>query len=118
MRRWFTILMLFLLPLRGLMGDAMAYSMLPMQLQAPVPVVAQATDNSRMPCHEASKVAQDGSAPDTQQQCTSCQVCHLLAAYPLQAAPSLPQIAAAAPSQHAFVWRSADLRLTVKPPVL
>jgi hypothetical protein len=29
MRKWFVIAMLFLLPLRGLVGDAMAYSMLP-----------------------------------------------------------------------------------------
>jgi hypothetical protein len=120
MRRWFAILMLFILPVRGLVGDAMAYSMLPMQLQAPPPVVAQAMQpaaDSKMPCHEANDASQVGNTAD-EQQCTSCQVCHLSISYPTQAATSLHPTAAAAPLQHASVWHSAELRLSVKPPVL
>ena len=120
MRRWFAILMLFILPIRGLVGDAMAYSMLPMQLQTPAPVAVQAMQtaaDSKMPCHEANDVSQEVNKADVQ-QCTSCQVCHLALSYPTQAATSLPQTAAAAPLQHASVWHSAELRLSVKPPVL
>lgn len=143
MRRWFAILMLFILPIRGLVGDAMAYSMLPMQLQTPTPVVTPALAKvsgftslkmmamehlqsmgmdseaaiSKLPCHGANDALQDDNTPDTQ-QCTSCQVCHLALTYPVQATNSLPQTATAAPLQHALAWHSADLRLSVKPPVL
>lgn len=116
MRRWFAILMLFILPIRGLVGDAMAYSMLPMQLQIPAPVVVQAAAESKMPCHGANDASQDGNTSDMQ-QCTSCQVCHSALTYPVQATTSLPQTAAAAPLQHASFWHSAELRLSVKPPV-
>jgi hypothetical protein len=143
MRRWFAIFMLFILPIRGLVGDAMAYSMLPMQLQTLTPVVTPAlakvsgftslkmmamehmqrmgmdseAANSKLPCHDANDASQEGDTADAQ-QCTSCQVCHLALTYPVQATNSLPQTAAAAPLQHASVWHSAELRLSVKPPVL
>jgi hypothetical protein len=145
MRRWFAILMLFILPIRGLVGDAMAYSMLPMQLQTPTPVVTPAlakvsgftslkmmamehlqsmgmgmdseAANSKLPCHDANDASQEGDTADAQ-QCTSCQVCHLALTYPVQATTSLPQTATAAPLQHASAFHSADLRLSVKPPVL
>jgi hypothetical protein len=120
MRRWFAILMLFILPIRGLVGDAMAYSMLPMQLQTPAPVTMQEKQTaaeSKMPCHDANDAAQDSSAADAQ-QCTTCQVCHLSISYLIQAATSLQSTAAALPLQYASTWRSAEQRLSVKPPVL
>ena len=141
MRRWFAILMLFILPIRGLVSDAMAYSMLPMQLQTPTPVVTPAlakvsgftslrmmamehmqgmdseAASSKLPCHGANDALQDGNTSDMQ-QCTSCQVCHSALTYPAQATTCLPQTSAAAPLQHASFWHSAELRLSVKPPVL
>jgi hypothetical protein len=126
MRRWFAILMLLLLPIRGLVGDAMAYSMLPMPLQTPQPVATQvmqivqmkqAAAERKMPCHEANDASQEGNPADAP-QCTTCQVCHLTMSYPMQSANALQLTAAAPPVQHASTWHSAELRLSVKPPVL
>lgn len=140
MRRLFVILMLFTLPIRGLMGDVMAYSM----LSIPTPAPATTESSSAKPalasmmatmghmqrvdmgnlvipikasCHETV----DSTLPDNnseKQDCTACQVCHLTITYPFQASSSLLLVPAAHPVQHTSFWHSAELRLSNKPPVL
>jgi hypothetical protein len=127
MRKWFVIFMLFLLPIRALVGDAMAYSM-PTYATDSVASRAASTASSRVfnaenitetalshPCH-----TQDAATDDTtpvQNQCTTCQTCHFSAAPHLQWAGGLLHITTAAPSQRAAQWHSADARLLAKTPV-
>jgi hypothetical protein len=143
MRRYLLIFMLFLLPIRGLVGDAMAYSMMP----APAPAAATeqqteiqsatnsgasraifhwaaahfdtqtaAEPTSKHPCHTNMAAASDQDS--THNQCTSCQACHLSAATPFQLPDNLLQTSAALPQQRASLWRNADPRLLAKTPVV
>jgi hypothetical protein len=142
MRKWFVVLMLFLLPIRGLVGDAMAYSMLPGTLNSAntsqlittnlvaAPAIFQRaaalfdhqnTAESDIgatavhPCHMAT--AQADSTDTAQGQCTACQACHLCAATPLQLPSGLLQITTALPEQRQALWHSAEPRLVAKTPV-
>ncbi|MGA8516459.1 MAG: hypothetical protein WB821_16980 [Burkholderiaceae bacterium] len=139
MRRFLVIFMLFLLPLRGLVGDAMAYSMLP----AGMPVHNQVTQNAidsvaindlttgtsstiahqnsapgsaKQPCHMDMAAADDTDA--AQSQCTTCQACHLSTATPLQWPCGILQNLAALPTQRVAHWTSAEARLLAKTPIL
>ncbi len=113
--------MLLVLPIRGFVGDAMAYSMMPMQIQASIALQAAAETpkqaTTMMPCHEISGSASVDD-PSGVQQCTTCQMCHLTATYPFQAIAGLLSTATALPVQYATFWHSAEQRLSVKPPVL
>jgi hypothetical protein len=138
MRKWFVVLMLFLLPLRGLVGDAMAYSMLPVALTTANNAQQKATNlvdvsaifywasavfddtnsaetDTPRPCHMA--MAEADSKGGVQNQCTTCQACHLSAATPLQMPSGLLQIATALPEQRQALWHSAEPRLVAKTPV-
>jgi hypothetical protein len=138
MRKWFVVLMLFLLPIRGLVGDAMAYNMLPGALTATNIVQQKATNlvaspaifhwataafdptksvetASAHPCHMS--MAQADNSDSMQNQCTACQVCHLSAATPLQMPSGLLQTATASPEQRQALWHSAEPRLIAKTPV-
>jgi cytochrome c553 len=138
MRKWFVVLMLFLLPIRGLVGDAMAYSMLPGALTSTSTVPSKATNlvaapaifywataafdhsngvtaGSLHPCHMT--MAEVDSNDSVQNQCTACQACHLSAATPLQLPLGLLQTAATLPEQRQTLWHSAEQRLIAKPPV-
>jgi hypothetical protein len=142
MRRYLVIFMLFLLPIRGLVGDAMAYSMMPGALSPlataqPITTNIVATpaifhwaaalfDHESMvvshsgtavahPCHMAT--AQTDSTDNVQGQCTACQACHLSAATPLQLPSGLLQITTALPEQRQALWHSAEPRLVAKTPV-
>lgn len=113
MRRWFIIFMLFLLPIRGLVGDAMAYSMLPTGMPTSVEVVQ---NEPTPPCHMNMAAADN---VDTQQsQCTTCQACHFSAATPMQLPEGILHTTAAAPTQRTAHWISAEPRLLAKTPVL
>jgi hypothetical protein len=138
MRRYLVIFMLFLLPIRALMGDAMAYSMLPAVAQA-ANSAQQTTPNlgasraifywagsqfeheksaelaPQHPCHTDMASADDQDA--TQNQCSTCQACHLVTATPVQLHTGLLQTTAAPPQQRPTQWRSADARLIAKTPV-
>jgi hypothetical protein len=130
--------MLLLLPIRGLVGDAMAYSMLPSppatvnQLQVATDLGAAraifywasshldpqnaAEKTAKQPCHTAQTASNDQDA--TQNQCSTCQACHLSAATPLQLHDGLLHTTAALPQQRPAQWRSADRRLLAKTPVV
>jgi hypothetical protein len=138
MRRYLVIFMLFLLPIRALMGDAMAYSMLPAAAQA-AGNAQQSTTNlgaahaifywasslmehekpaelaPQHPCHTDMASADDQGT--TQNQCSTCQACHLVTATPVQLHTALLQTTAAQPQQRPTQWRSADVRLLAKTPV-
>jgi hypothetical protein len=138
MRRWLVIFMLFLLPIRGLVGDAMAYSMLPSALTTAHTVQQKATNviaapaifywataaidhtnpgkkATAQPCHMA--MAEADSNDSVQNQCTTCQACHLSAATPLQRPSGLLQTATTLPEQRQALWHSAEPRLIAKTPV-
>jgi hypothetical protein len=141
MRRCLVIFMLFLLPIRGLVGDAMAYSMLPGALNSAAGraiatdivaapaifhwatalfdhhsvVAIDAGPTAAHPCHMAT--AQTDSTDNLQGQCTACQACHLSAATPLQLPLGLLQIATTLPEQRQALWHSAEPRLVAKTPV-
>jgi hypothetical protein len=138
MRRYLAILMLLLLPIRGLIGDAMAYSMLPGALTSANIVQQKATNliaapaivywataaidhtnpdkkATAQPCHMA--MAEADSNDNVQNQCTTCQACHLSAATPLQMPSGLLQTATALPEQRQALWHSAERRLIAKTPV-
>jgi hypothetical protein len=139
MRRALLIFMLFLLPLRGLVGDAMAYSMLPVGMPASSEVAQNATNivaayahttttsstflhetaaqsTPKHPCHMNMAASDD---VDVQQsQCTTCQACHLSAATPVQLPGGILHTTAAAPTQRSAHWISAEPRLLAKTPVL
>jgi hypothetical protein len=138
MRRWLVIFMLLLLPIRGLVGDAMAYSMLPLGpsgSQAPtqtamhseaayaLPTSASglsshqgaAPSAAKAPCH--MKLAAVDSTDPQQTQCTTCHACNLSAALPLLLPSGILQTAAVLPLQQAAQWISADQRLLAKTPV-
>ncbi len=130
MRRWFVIVMLFLLPLRGLVGDAMAYSMLPDagRLQQVAQLAVQptaiqvlpshtASGEHAMPCHTDSASA--AKSPVTSKpQCTYCQVCHLAVTLPLASPEALVPLPYAAPVQSPVQWHSAEARLLAKTPIV
>jgi hypothetical protein len=127
MRKFFIVFMLLLLPLRGWMGDAMAYSMLPdamdsIAASARLSSASSGLDHPKMqmamPCHEiaSSDAAQDNTP--AQSQCNSCQVCHLSTfVSPSFATPAVLQHQAPPAHVHT-VWASADLARQAKPPVL
>jgi hypothetical protein len=139
MRRCLVIFMLLLLPIRGWVGDAMAYSMLPTG-QSPAHTAAQNATHSGAayahiqragididhqnplpttaahPCHTDLAAADDSDS--TPSQCNSCQVCHLSAATPLQLPSGTLHTSAALPAQRAAPWTSADPRLLAKTPVV
>jgi hypothetical protein len=145
MRKWFVVIMLFLLPLRGLVGDVMAYSMLPGALGSAAAVqpsttnivaapaifywatalfdhqntaASDASSATLHPCHMAAAQTDSNDSTDSMQnQCTACQVCHLSAASPLQWHPGLLQTATALPEQRQALWHSAEPRWIAKTPV-
>jgi hypothetical protein len=138
MRRYLVIFMLFLLPIRALMGDAMAYSMLPAAAQA-ASSAQQNTPNlgaahaifywasslieheksiEQAPQHQChTDMASADDQGTTQNQCSTCQACHLVSATPVQLHTDLLQTTAAQPQQRPTLWRSADARLLAKTPV-
>lgn len=140
MRRFLVIVMLLILPIRGLIGDAMAYSMLPLMpsktqnqatelLQISPKIIADylistsekiekngASATLKPPCHSDSAPAVTASADP--QQCTTCQVCHLSVAVPLIHSQNMAHPLALPPVQSAITWHSAEPRLIAKTPVV
>ena len=130
MRRVFLILMIFLLPLRGMVGDAMAVQMMiPIisgvsvagnSLQKAVASAEKANalgieKPSAMPCHEVADSQSDTTEHDA---CASCEVCHLSACVTTVLPPSVAQSAEAKPASPVVQSISTTLILINKPPVL
>ena len=133
MRRWFFVLLIMLLPLRGWVGDAMAMQMAMQGQHAPASGAMLHADGDTDPAHShvnsvvlaaaddcaGQTGAQDtGDAMDAEhcEACAMCQSCHTVAVL-------LPELAAAAqvsPESSptaVHVFASADRAPLVKPPI-
>jgi hypothetical protein len=122
MRKIFVICMMLMMPLRGFIGDAMAYEMLmPDQPSAPSAQMAASKPDlkqvaERPPCHVESAPALDDEPQ--QSQCTACQACHFSAVIYSGCSVQLATANQAAPVQSLGFWHSAELVRLAKPPVL
>lgn len=126
MRRWFILLMIALLPVRGWVGDVMAADMLTQRLHTLAPAQAAPTQpaDAHADCHGkavAHNPAQPeaSNAPDVADcgSCASCQVCHsLVLAAASGAAPVLPA-PHAAPPVRGMHFASAEPARGFKPPI-
>ncbi len=119
--------MLFLMPIRGFIGDAMAYDMLisgkNSASMVSVRVVSAATSEQadiapagQHPCH--MDAAASPSDDSQQSQCTTCQACHFSALVDHLTCTRLPLQGSAAPAQSLAFWHSAEPQRQAKPPVL
>jgi|GEM_PF-1905955 len=116
MRRFLTTMLIALLAMRVLVGDAMAHEMV-QQMAAPAQAAEDGAHTSTaLPCHDAGL---DDSAPaeTVASTCTTCQICHLSSFLP--AAWQFPEL----PLPHAQLarpvsaWQNAEGALVRKPPI-
>lgn len=128
MRRWLLLALVLLLPLRGLVGEAMAGEMMARAVQAahaPQQVHAASPDcDHHGGGHHGSghHAPTDASAAQTQAQpadcptCAACQVCSSVAVVPTLHTPASERLSQAPPEAVALAWRSAEPALSFKPP--
>jgi hypothetical protein len=119
MRRWFVLLMIVLLPVRGWAGDFMGIQM---ALAGTTPAAHEMPADCPMHASADMSAHHDGgdnapSDPGQGSNCTSCQLCT-----PVAQLPTTPLLLAHAPVRSApeseraeFV--SASLPLAVEPPI-
>lgn len=127
MRRWLLILMVLLLPLRGLVGDAMAGQMLEHGMTH---AAMAATTHAAAGSHDAHGHGHDCDQPpaataDAEPQpqanadcptCASCQVCSSVALSPTVPPALVPGFAHARPHSAPPAYASAEPSLAFKPP--
>jgi hypothetical protein len=133
MRRWFIVMMVLLMPIRGIIGDAMAYAMVPamptpaivqpQKIAANVALKAPTADAapSAMPCHMGKSAKSDtpqAKANAAANACSACQVCHASVLLPFTLVPALLALPSTAPTYTALAWRSAEPRQLAKNPIL
>ena len=145
MRRFLLIAMIIMLPLRGMVGDAMAMQMTSQPFaqaaDSETAAINSAASNtysetvsshsgntkaekkaSSMPCHdmldEATNSADDTASQSSNTVCTSCQVCHLTAACLDSVSTSLVHAAHPPLAFAPPYWASAELPQATKPPAL
>jgi cytochrome c553 len=113
-RSFFKVILVTLLVLRALVGDAMAYEMAQAMSHAPITVAAQAAEPAvnSMPCHTVD--SNDAAQP----VCTTCQVCHMSAFLPMSLLPVAQALPSELPATHVAAWFSAESALVSKPPIL
>jgi hypothetical protein len=124
MPRLFKILLIALLAMRALVGDAMAYDMMQAMANSSAPVMAmgQETQTSAikaasMPCHEVQ--VEDGQVVEASPSaCTTCQVCHLSVFLPASIQMPEFQLPPALQASRGSAWLSADIASVSKPPIL
>jgi hypothetical protein len=134
MRRWFFVLLILLLPLRGLIGDAMATQMAMPGHHAPAisPMLHEDGASGSAHAHAssvASAAAADcggntgaldtGEAMDAAhcETCAMCQTCHTVAVLQPAGLPTVPQISPRSPSAAMHRFASAERALFLKPPI-
>lgn len=130
MRRWFLLIMIALLPIRGWVGDVMAADMVTQQIAAVQQVPTQAqpappadSADPHADCHgkaaatsPALPAAGDAAATDCG-NCTSCQVCHTVAMAATSGAGPLSPVPHAAPPVRGTHFASAEPARGFKPPI-
>lgn len=113
MRRLLLAVMILLLPLRGLMGDAMAMSMLAM----PAHESASAAATASMPCPDHSDPSDLASSGSSEHSHTACDLCngpamgHFSPAQ--QALPTVHSVSAGPVERFA----SSEPQRGIKPPI-
>lgn len=126
MRRWLVLFLVLLLPLRGLVGEAMAGEML-----------AQASQAHAQPAHghHGAAVAHDcaphgadhaggshaatpdvATAPGDCPTCSACQVCSSVAVIPSAHTPASERLSQAPPAAVPLAFHSAESAHAFKPP--
>lgn len=130
MRRWFVLIMIALLPIRGWVGDVMAADMVTQRIgalaQVPVMVHQPADTAAADPhadCH--GKAAAHSPAPANETavaapdcgSCTSCQVCHSVGMATVAGATPLVAAPHAAPPLRGTHFASAEPARGFKPPI-
>ena len=121
MRRFVFILMIFLLPLRGWMGEAMATEMAAMNLVAnqatnTLAKASLSSDKSMSDCDMHKTKAADNKPAKS--LCTHCQACHATGLVSTVQITSFNQVQYAQPLAQLSQFASASLAHSQKPPIL
>jgi hypothetical protein len=122
MRRWLVLVLVLLLPLRGLVGEAMAGEMLAQATQVQAPQAHE--QHHRVAAHDCDHHAGEAQAstPDVQAMpadcptCAACQVCSSVAVIPSTYAPASERLAQAPPLAVPLPFHSAEPTHAFKPP--
>lgn len=129
MRRWFLILLIALLPIRGWVGDAMAGQMIGQHLAAPnIAEVAVAEQAASLPEHEgcaghaagATQAPAEAPATDISADCgtcTSCQVCHSVVIAPPSIDSGISPVRHRVAALPGMRFASAEPARGFKPPI-
>lgn len=127
MRRWLLLVMILLLPVRGIVGDAMAGQMLQQRAQHAVAVmpaaaadaghhVAAAAHDCAGHAQQTSPAADHEGAPADCPTCASCQVCSSVALSMVVRMPPAVAFTQLQPRTAEPVDASAEPSLAFKPP--
>jgi hypothetical protein len=124
MRRWFVLLLVLMLPLRGWLGEAMAGEMLHLSAAAVAGHAVEASSHGHGPhadCagHAHASEAQPDAKPAFDADCRTCASCQACSAVALAA--QLPVRTAASfshpqPQSVSLAFSSAEPHLAFKPP--
>ena len=135
MRRWFFVLLILLLPLRGWVGDAMAMQMAVPGQHAPAIGAMQHvngnSDSAHAPLSALALARADdcgghslaqGASDDAMdaahcEACAMCQTCHTLAVLQSPNLLAVTQSSPTSPAAAMHVFASADRALLLKPPI-
>lgn len=122
MRRWLLLVLVLLLPLRGLVGEAMAGEMLARATQQAQPAPQQHAAAHDCDHHgSAQGTVHHAPAPAKAQPadcptCAACQVCSSVAFLPTLLTPAGERLSQAPPPAVSPAWRNAEPALAFKPP--
>ena len=119
MRRIASLALVFLLVLRGLLGDAMAMGLAPMPADAHA-TAPQAHEGRAMHCADGAASADTAGHHEQHDQhpaCTACGICHSAVSVP-GSVPALPLAAGGALHPHGGArFASAAAAQAIKPPI-
>lgn len=121
MRRFIFIFMLALLPLQGWTSVAMSTEMASMQLASTQSHSTAASMEMSPECvlrMSAAKTQDTDNSDASNQVCSDCQACHLLAVAELLQTVSRVTFSASFERSARHYFASADLQLSQKPPIL
>jgi hypothetical protein len=125
MRRWFILVLIALLPLRGWAGEAMAGEMLAQHLiatknAAASPASTGASEHKDCMGHATSAAPEAEVASPQPGSGPTCAQCQAYSSFALALPPAIvlpPLAATAAPGQAASHFASADVARGFKPPI-
>lgn len=126
MRRWFVLVLIALLPLRGWVGEAMAGEMLAQHLAAPK-IVASGQASMGADGHQdcmghalPSDAGHPAASPQPGSDCPTCAQCQACSSVALALPPalSLPPVApSVVPGEAPAHFASAEAARGLKPPI-